>query len=136
MHYEVDDDPARIDLDAVCAFLTTEPYWGRWRTETVIRDQVRAAWWVVGAYTVDGEQVGFARAFSDSVSAAYLADVYVLDAHRGHGLGVRIIRRMIEEGPGAKFRWMLHTADAHGMYRRFGFTEPSRSFLERAADLP
>jgi GNAT superfamily N-acetyltransferase len=136
MHYEVDDDPVRIDLDAVCAFLTTEPYWGRWRTETVIRDQVRAAWRVVGAYTADGGQVGFARAFSDSVSAAYLADVYVLDAHRGHGLGVRIIQRMIDEGPGAKFRWMLHTADAHRLYRRFGLTEPSHTFLERAADLP
>ena len=43
---------------------------------------------------------------------------------------------MIDDGPGAKFRWMLHTEDAHGLYRRFGFIEPSHTYLERAADLP
>ena len=96
---------------------------------------MRAAWRVVGAYTVDGEQVGFARAFSDSVSAAYLADGYVLGTHRGHGLDIRIVRRMIDEGPGARFRWMLHTEDAHRLYRRFGFTEPCLTFVEGAAEL-
>jgi GNAT superfamily N-acetyltransferase len=129
--YQVDDDPDRIDLDAVCAFLRTEAYWGRWRPDEVIRAQARAAWRVVGAYGPDGAQVGFARALSDGYALAYLADVYVLDAHRGHGLGKRIVRKMIDEGPGAKFRWMLHTADAHGLYERFGFAPPDGTYLER-----
>ena len=67
-----------------------------------------------------GAMVGFARAFSDGGSA-YLADVYVLPAHRGAGLGKAIVAMMIEEGPGAGFRWMLHTSDAYGLYRQFGF---------------
>ncbi|MBO0873954.1 MAG: GNAT family N-acetyltransferase, partial [Pseudonocardia sp.] len=111
--------------------LRTEAYWGRWRPDEVIRAQVRAAWRVVGAYGPDGAQVGFARALSDGYALAYLADVYVLDAHRGHGLGKRIVRKMIDEGPGAKFRWMLHTADAHGLYGRFGFGPPDGTYLER-----
>jgi GNAT superfamily N-acetyltransferase len=129
--YQVDDDPDRIDLGAVCAFLTTEAYWARWRTPELIEAQVRSAWRVVGAYAASGAQVGFARAFSDGYTLAYLADVYVLDVHRDNGLGKRIVQHMIDEGPGAKFRWMLHTADAHGLYRRFGFTEPDHRYLER-----
>jgi RimJ/RimL family protein N-acetyltransferase len=128
--YELDDDPARIDPAAAAAFLTTGAYWARWRTEPDIRRQIAAAWRVVGAYDPAGAMVGFARAFSDGGSA-YLADVYVLPAHRGHGLGKAIVAMMIEEGPGAGFRWMLHTADAHGLYRQFGFAPPPDNYLER-----
>jgi len=129
--YEVDDDPNRLDLDAVCGYLTTEVYWARWRTVDVVKEQIRTAWRVVGAYAADGSQVGFARAFSDGFAMAYLADVYVLDEHRGHGLGKRIVQHMIDDGPGSKFRWTLHTSDAHGLYRQFGFGEPDSSYLER-----
>jgi RimJ/RimL family protein N-acetyltransferase len=76
--------------------------------------------------------VGFARACSDGGSA-YLADVYVLPAHRGAGLGQAIVAMMVDDGPGAGFRWMLHTADAHGLYRRFGFAQPPDRYLERPA---
>jgi GNAT superfamily N-acetyltransferase len=131
MEYEVDDDPGRVDPSAVCAFLTTEAYWARWRDEDVIRAQLRDAWRVVGAYTPDGSQVGFARALSDGHALAYLADVYVLGTHRRQGLGRRIVRLMIDEGPGAGFRWMLHTSDAHGLYRGFGFGDPDATYLER-----
>ena len=57
--------------------------------------------------------------------------MYVLPAHRGRGLGQAIVAMMIEEGPGAGFRWMLHTADAHDLYRRFGFAPPLDNYLER-----
>jgi GNAT superfamily N-acetyltransferase len=75
--------------------------------------------------------VGFARALSDGVGLAYLADVFVLSEHRGRGLGKRIVEEMIERGPGAGFRWMLHTKDAHGLYERLGFTAPDETYLER-----
>ncbi|GAA5155650.1 GNAT family N-acetyltransferase [Pseudonocardia eucalypti] len=129
--YEVDDDPGRIDVDAVTAYLRAEVYWARWRTDDVIRAQIRDAWRVVGAYAPDGAQVGFARAWSDGHASAYLADVYVLDEHRGHGLGKALVRKMIDDGPGAKFRWMLHTEDAHGLYRQFGFAPGGHMYLER-----
>jgi RimJ/RimL family protein N-acetyltransferase len=129
-NYEIDDDPARIDPAAAVSFLTTEAYWGRWRGEQEIRRQIAAAWRVAGAYGQDGGMVGFARAFSDGGSA-YLGDVYVLPAHRGAGLGRAIVAMMIEDGPGAGWRWMLHTSDAHGLYRSFGFTRPNERYLER-----
>jgi N-acetyltransferase len=128
--YEIDDDPARVDPQAAVAFLTTEAYWARWRGAEDITRQITGAWRVVGAYDRSGAMVGFARAFGDG-GAAYLADVYVLRGHRGAGLGQAIVRMMIEDGPGTGWRWMLHTADAHGLYRQFGFARPSGRYLER-----
>ena len=130
--YELDDDPARIDPAAPVAFLTTAAYWGRWRTEPDIRRQIAAAWRVAGAYDQAGAMVGFARAISDG-GIAYLADVYVLPGHRGRGLGQAIVAMMVEEGPGAGYRWMLHTSDAYGLYRQFGFAPPPDNYMERPA---
>jgi GNAT superfamily N-acetyltransferase len=132
MPYEVDDNPERIDLDTVWVFLSTEAYWGRWRTREIVEQQVRSAWRVVGAYEQPtGALVGFARAVSDGCSLAYLADVFVLPAHRGKGLGVQLVRAMIDDGPGAEFRWMLHTRDAGSLYAKFGFAPPTPRYLER-----
>ena len=69
--------------------------------------------------------VGFARAVSDGVALGYLADVFVLPAHRSRGLGTRIVAALIDDGPGAEFRWLLHTADAQQLYARFGFAPPN-----------
>jgi GNAT superfamily N-acetyltransferase len=77
--------------------------------------------------------VGFARATSDGVSYAYLADVFVLPTARGHGLSKRMLAEMIEPAPGNTFRWALHTADAHGLYQQFGFSSPDERYLERAS---
>src|ERR1700728_3513548 len=104
--YEIDDDGGGVDPAAAVAFLTTEAYWGRWRDAGVIKGQIAGAWRVVGCYDQAGALVGFARAFADGGSA-YLADVYVLAAHRGAGLGKAIIQMMIDDGPGAGWRWML-----------------------------
>jgi GNAT superfamily N-acetyltransferase len=132
--YETDDDRDRVDLDVLWKFLSTEAYWGRYRTREQVEAQVRAAWRVVGAYEKDtGRMVGFARSFSDGVMSAYLADVFVVGDARGHGLGKELVAEMIDRGPGASMRWMLHTADAHGLYRQFGFGDPDEKFLERPA---
>jgi GNAT superfamily N-acetyltransferase len=133
--YELDDDPARVDLDVVWQFLSSEAYWGRWRQREDVARQVDGAWRVVGAYAGHG-QVGFARAISDGVGFAYLADVFVLPGHRGRGLGRRLVETMIDGGPGAEFRWLLHTADAHGLYGRFGFAAPDGTLLERPGTRP
>jgi ribosomal protein S18 acetylase RimI-like enzyme len=128
--YELDDDPERVDAGAAADFLTTQAYWGRWRSRELIERQIASAWRVVGAYDQAGAMVGFARAFSDEASA-YLADVYVLPTHRGAGLGKGIVRLMIDDGPGAYLRWMLHTRDAHTLYSQFGFAPPDDRYLER-----
>ncbi len=131
--YAISDDPQRVDVDVVWRFLSTEAYWGRWRTRADVEAQVREAWRVVGAYASNGSMVGFARAFSDGVSGAYLADVFVVEAHRGRGLGRRLVAAMVDEGPGRDFRWMLHTLDAHGLYAGFGFEHAPTTYLERPA---
>jgi GNAT superfamily N-acetyltransferase len=135
--YEADDAPARLDLDVIWTFLSTEAYWHRWRTRADVEEQVRKAWRVVGVYEkASGDQVGFARAISDGVSDAYLADVFVVPAHRGRGLGKLIVSTMIDEGPGANFRWVLFTADAHELYRRYGFGAPDSKALVRMERRP
>lgn len=132
--FEVDDDPRRVDRDRVWAFLSTSAYWGRWRSRAEVERQLDAAWRVVGCYDGHGRMVGFARAVSDGVAFAYLADVYVEAEARGHGLGVALVRAMIDDGPGAGFRWALHTADAHRLYERFGFGPPDPTYLERPGE--
>jgi GNAT superfamily N-acetyltransferase len=127
--YELDDDPARLDLDAIWSFLSTEAYWGKTRTWEVFEEQVRDAARVMGLYYGD-EQVGFERAFTDGM-VVYLADVYVLSEHRGRGLGVELVRAMVDEGPLRDLRWLLHTRDAHALYERFGFGPPSERVMER-----
>jgi GNAT superfamily N-acetyltransferase len=128
--YELDDDPARIDVAAVHRYLAEESYWARGRAREVQERLVREATRVVGLYR-DGEQVGFARAVSDRVSLAYLADVYVLSAHRGRGLGLELVREMVERGPLAGERWLLYTEDAHALYRKLGFDTPGPNAMER-----
>ncbi len=127
--YELDDDPARLDLDAVWDWLSTEAYWGRDRSRQDVEAQVRGAARVVGVYLGD-EQIGFARVHSDG-RIAYLADVYVLDDHRGRGLGVELVRFTVDEGPLRDLRWLLHTRDAHALYEKFGFGPPSERVMER-----
>src|SRR5690348_15818968 len=75
----------------------------------------------------------FCRAISDGVALTCPADPYVDPAHRGAGLGRGLVQAMVDDGPGAACRWMLHTADAHGLYRSFGFAPPDATYLERPA---
>jgi GNAT superfamily N-acetyltransferase len=132
MNYEFDDDRERLDLDLVWTYLSTDAYWNRWRRREDVELQFRNAWRVIGAYVAQSDElVGFARAVSDSVSDAYLADVYVAPTHRGRGVGGRLVEAMVEEGPGARFRWFLSTRDAHQLYSRYGFGPPDERVMER-----
>ena len=128
--FELDDDPARVDLDAVHAFLSTEAYWAKGRSRETVARLVREASRVVGLYAGD-RQIGFARTVSDCQSFAYLADVYVLAEYRGRGLGAELVREAVENSPYADRRWLLHTDDAHALYERFGFGRPGPKIMER-----
>ena len=128
--YELDDDSARIDLDAVHAYLT-EAYWAKGRTKETQRRMNAEAARLVGLYH-DGRQVGFTRtAVVPGMEVAYLYDVYVLDAHRGRGLGAELVRATVDEGPYVAYRWLLDTRDAHGLYDKFGFAAPNERLMER-----
>lgn len=128
--FELDDDPARVDLDEVHRFLSTEAYWALGRSRETVERLVREAQRIVGLYQ-DGHQVGFCRAFTDGVAIVYLADVYVLPELRGRGLGVELVREMIENSPYTGVKWILHTTDARGLYEQFGFGRPDAKVMER-----
>jgi GNAT superfamily N-acetyltransferase len=109
----------RIDLDAVHAFLSRS-FWA----EGIPRDLVaRAAANSVCFSLFDGQsQVGFARVVTDRATFAYLCDVYVLESHRGRGLGKWLIETVMHHPDlqGLR-RFLLVTRDAHGLYARHGF---------------
>lgn len=128
--YELDDDPRRIDAEAVHRYLSEESYWAKGRSREHVDASLASAARVVGLYR-DGEQVGFARVVSDGFWAAYLADVYVLDGHRGDGRGTELVRETIDNGPLRDCSWMLHTQDAHGLYEKLGFKAPDFRYMER-----
>lgn len=118
--YEVDDDPARLDIDVITEFLATA-YWSQHRTRATLERSIARSFGV-GLYASDGDQVGFARVITDGTTFAYLADVFVLPEHRGHGLARTLVGAVLAhpELAGVE-RWMLATADAHGVYEPLGF---------------
>lgn len=121
--YELDDDRARVNVDVVHGYLTTS-YWAEGRTRETVAGVVAGATRVVGVYR-DGGMVGFCRVLSDEVTFAFLLDVFVLEEHRGKGLGVELVREAVELGPHADLPWHLATLDAHELYERFGFGPPN-----------
>ena len=130
--YELDDDPQLIQLEAVHDFISNCSYWARGRTVEATVAAISGSARVVGLYQ-DGAQVGFARAISDGATYAYLADVYVLSAHRGRGLGLALVREMVDSGPLRGVRWALNTADAQALYAKLGFSSdtPRYPAMER-----
>jgi GNAT superfamily N-acetyltransferase len=119
--YELDDDRERLDREAIHAYIGGVSYWAKGRTRERQDELIDASARVVGLYK-GGEQVGFARAVDcDAAGFVYLADVYVLDGHRGRGLGVELVREIVENGPLAERTWVLHTRDAQALYEKLGF---------------
>jgi GNAT superfamily N-acetyltransferase len=117
--YETSTDPARLDLKAIHAFLTST-YWSPGIPLATVQRAIENSV-CVGAY-IDGQQIGFARMVTDKATFAYLADVYVLEEHRGKGLSKRMMEGLLQlqELQGLR-RMMLATRDAHALYEKFGF---------------
>ena len=127
--FELDDDASRIDRDAVHDFVCHHSYWAPGRPRDVQDDLIERSARVVGLYH-DRRQIGFTRTVSDG-HIAYLADVYVLPEYRGRGLGTELVAESVDRGPYASVRWLLHTADAHDLYGRFGFAGATERVMER-----
>jgi GNAT superfamily N-acetyltransferase len=127
----VTTDPAKIDREIVYRFLS-QSYWARGIPRAVLE---RALANSLCFSLFDGEeQVGFARVVTDRASFAYLADVFVLPSHRGRGLS-KLLMETIVAHPDLQGlrRWVLVTADAHGLYARYGFTPLAKGdgYMER-----
>jgi len=125
--YEVTSDRTRMDVDAIHAFLS-QTYWSPGIPKTVVEKAINNSI-CVGAFQ-SGQQVAFARVVTDAATFAYLADVYVLEEHRGQGVSRMILEKIFghPELQGLR-RFMLATRDAHDLYARYGFkllTNPGR----------
>src|SRR5262245_28060126 len=128
--YTVTTDPADYDADVVTTFLANDSYWAKGRT----REQTEVAAAHSRCYSVlrDGRQVGGARAVTDHVSFAWIADVFVLESERGKGVGKFLVQCLTDDLAHVA-RLFLGTWDAHGLYAQFGFARPDRQerWMER-----
>jgi GNAT superfamily N-acetyltransferase len=125
--FTISTDPALLDLDAIHGFLKSA-YWCEGLPRVVIDRAIRHSL-CFGVYDA-GRQVGFARVITDRATYAYLADVFVLESHRGRGLSKRLMQAIVAHPDlqGLR-RWSLITRDAHGLYAQFGFrplSQPER----------
>lgn len=118
--FSVRDEPERLDVAVIHAYLRRS-YWAENIPLDVVERAIRGAL-CFGLYH-DREQIGFARVITDRATFAYLADVFVLESWRGRGLS-KFLMRCIRTHPDLQGlrRWMLATADAHGLYQQFGFS--------------
>jgi GNAT superfamily N-acetyltransferase len=120
--YTINTDKSTLDRNLVYRFLNTESYWAKNIPRDVVERSIANSL-CFGAYH-DGEQVGFARVITDYATFAYVADVFVVEAHRGHGVSKQIMRAIRDHPQLQRLRrWHLVTADAQGLYRQFGFRE-------------
>ncbi|TPJ13025.1 GNAT family N-acetyltransferase [Mesorhizobium sp. B2-7-3] len=116
---EISFDLSRIDFRATSDLLM-ESYWGAGRSDEFHR-RAFANSFCAAAY-IAGKQVGFGRAITDRTVFAYLADIIVWPEHRGQGVGLRLVRTLIDHAElSTVSHWSLSTSDAHGVYEKLGF---------------
>jgi GNAT superfamily N-acetyltransferase len=115
------DDPARLDVDRIHAWLAAS-YWASDRDRATIERSIAHSY-PIGAYAPGGEQVGLARATTDHSTFAWIGDVVIDAAWRGKGIGTWLVESMVDElrSRGVP-RFVLSTRDAHGVYDKIGFT--------------
>lgn len=129
--YVITTDPARLDVPAIHAYLTSS-YWATGIPIETVRRSLEHS--VNFAILSGDELVGFGRVITDRATFGYLGDVFVLEAHRGRGLS-KWLMECIDVHPELQGfrRWVLLTRDAHGLYRQFGYQAPAKPdrYMER-----
>ena len=117
--YEISSERSRLDLALIHDYLRSS-YWAQGIPRAVVERSIQHSL-CFGAY-LDGRQAGFARVVTDYATFAYVADVFVVPEHRGHGISKLLLRAILEhsELQGLR-RFLLATQDAHGLYAQFGF---------------
>ena len=118
--YLISTDPIRLDPEAIHRYLSRS-YWAKGIPLEVVRRSVEGSL-CFGLYH-DNRQIGFARVITDRATFAYLGDVYVLEEHRGKGLGKWLMDAVFAHPALTGLRrFVLATRDAHALYSRYGFT--------------
>ena len=129
--YLISTEKSRLDLDVIHRFLS-QSYWAQGIPREVVEQSLEQSL-PFGIYK-DEQQIGFARVITDYATFAYIGDVFVLEDYRGLGLSTWLMQVVVEHPrlQGLR-RWMLLTRDAHGLYRKVGFTAPAspERYMER-----
>ena len=122
----ISTDKSRLDLPLIYQFLSERSYWAKGRSLETVQKSIEHSL-CFGAYDEDGNQLGFARVATDYAVFGWLMDVFVLEQHRGKGIGKKLIEAIVTH-PELKdlSRLGLGTADAHGLYRQYGFNGLSK----------
>jgi len=129
--FSISTDKNLLDVQLIYNFLEQDSYWARGIPVEVLQKAIANSM-CFGVYK-HNDQIGFARVITDNATFAYLCDVFILNNYRGLGLSKWLIQTIVNhpELQGLR-RWSLATADAHGLYKQFGFTtitKPER-FME------
>jgi GNAT superfamily N-acetyltransferase len=119
--YVISTDKARLDTDVIHAYLSRESYWAQGRSREAVLTSIDHSL-CFGIYREREEvQVGFARVVTDYATFAWLCDVFVLEPHRGLGLGKRLVAAVTEHDALRSLRLMiLATRNAQSLYQRAG----------------
>lgn len=127
--YRISTDKKKMNAKIIHQYLSEESYWAKNISLPLVK-KIIANSFCIGLFDAQKKQVGFARVVTDYATFAYLADVFVLEAHRGKGLSKWMVKTLHAQSKlqGLR-RWMLATRDAHGLYKQLGWQpvdDPSR----------
>ena len=130
MNLEISTDPHRLDMDLIHRCLSESAYWAIGRPREVVQRSFDNSL-CFGAYDA-GQLVGFARVVTDYATFGWLADVFVVEAHRGQGVGKALVQA-VEDHPDLQgVRLLLATKDAHKLYAQYGFEPvPPDRYMQR-----
>jgi GNAT superfamily N-acetyltransferase len=118
--YSITTDKSKINFEVVYNYLSNESYWSKNIPAELVKTSIENS--VCFSVFYKEEQIGFARVITDKATFGYIADVFILESHRGKGLSKWLMQTMLDDEELQGFRgWMLATLDAHGLYEQFGF---------------
>lgn len=130
--FTISTDRSKLDIDVIHSFLSAS-YWAKGIPREIVARSIENS--LCFGVFAEGRQVGFARVISDYATYAYIADVFILESYRGHGLGKWLMEQIMSHPQlqGLR-RWSLCTRDAHGLYEQVGFTAPRspQNYMERS----
>ncbi|MDD3814377.1 MAG: GNAT family N-acetyltransferase [Desulfocapsaceae bacterium] len=133
MEYSISTGKSKLNVEAIHDYLCHKSYWARGRSLERVKKSIENSM-CFGMYDSKNNMLGFARVVTDKVVFAYLMDLFIFEEYQGKGLGTKLVKHIIEQPDLQVKLWLLATANAHGLYKKFGFSNldtPERYMFKR-----